>query len=73
MIWLLDEEDRKEQEREKKLKDLQNEEEIKKLDEKFGIERALACTKINKMAKKHRKDEQSLANKLGLLNSSHYL
>ena len=50
-----------------------NEEERNNIDQKFGIERAIACDAITKLAKKHRKAEQTLANKLGILNSSHYL
>ena len=73
MIDILDREDAKEQEREKQIKLINNEEERNNIDQKFGIERAIACDAITKLAKKHRKAEQTLANKLGILNSSHYL
>jgi len=48
------------------------EEEKLKLKEIFGIERAKACELIDKTGTKHRKAEQALANKPGVLSTSSY-
>jgi len=72
MLNILDKEEEKESQREKMVAEANTEEEKLKLEEKFGIERAKACELIDKTGMKHRKAEQALANKLGVLLTSNY-
>jgi Pyridoxal phosphate biosynthesis protein len=64
---LLDTEEKIEMEREKTYQDTLVPEEKEKLDKFFGIERAKASKRIKSAAKKHKKAEKALAEKLGLI------
>ena len=64
---MLDEEQEREQERDRLLKNAGTEEERKTLDKRFGYERALASEKIVSMSEAHENVIQQEMRRLGLI------
>ena len=67
LLKVLDEEQEREQERDRLLKNAANEEERKSLDKRFGYERALASEKIVGMSEAHENVIQQEMKRLGLI------